>query len=106
MTQPQDHDHNLPPSAAEPAYKDGAIQRSAADQAREKAIAARLAIVPIRHRAAHERAVRGLSSPRQAIRSHCRMCCGWTAGEVDRCTDPGCPLYPYRLGRGRKGGGQ
>jgi len=33
-----------------------------------------------------------------AIRSHCLECVGYDRAEVERCTDPGCWLYPFRFG--------
>lgn len=47
------------------------------------------------------RAMRGRSLT-NGIRAFCQMCMGWDdfrAGVRD-CTDPACPLYPYRPYRG------
>ena len=54
--------------------------------------------VPSRYRGLYDRAMRGRSR-QAAIRAHCLMCVGWQSREVALCTAPGCPLYPYRLGR-------
>lgn len=32
----------------------------------------------------------------RAIRLHCIECMNFNRLEVDKCTDPLCPLYPYR----------
>ena len=37
--------------------------------------------------------------PMAAIRQHCLECCGGSSKEVERCTAPGCNLYPYRFGK-------
>jgi hypothetical protein len=39
---------------------------------------------------------------RKAIREFCLQCVGWSASEVDNCTMPECPLYPYRSGAGKQ----
>ena len=36
---------------------------------------------------------------RAAVRLFCLACMGGTAGEVERCTVTGCPLYPHRSGQ-------
>jgi len=41
------------------------------------------------------------TSRKAAIRSFCLECMGYKTVEVKNCTDPGCPLYHWRL----KGGG-
>ena len=43
----------------------------------------------------------------KAIRLHCLECTGWSAYEVKKCTNPLCPLSPFRLGKvpGHKGKG-
>ena len=38
-----------------------------------------------------------------AIRAFCYECMGWNYYEVDKCTDPHCPLYPWRNPTARKG---
>jgi len=38
-------------------------------------------------------------TPEAAIQRHCLECCGETRLEVEFCTCPTCPLYPYRFGR-------
>ena len=46
-------------------------------------------------------------TPIKAIRAMCLDCVGHSAEEVKLCTDPLCPLYPYRFGKNpaRKGQG-
>ena len=39
----------------------------------------------------------------RAIRAQCIECFGGVQGEVERCTSPGCSLYPYRMGSKMKG---
>lgn len=49
--------------------------------------------------------VKGRNGSRKAaIRVKCLECCGFEEKEVRGCTDPGCPLYAYRLhgGGGKK----
>jgi hypothetical protein len=36
----------------------------------------------------------------KAIRSFCIECMGGSKAEIERCTAPKCPLYPWRLGAG------
>lgn len=57
----------------------------------------RRAEMPQRHRAAYDRAMSGRSR-KAAVSSFCRMYMGWrnAAREVRHCSDPACPLYPYR----------
>jgi len=52
--------------------------------------------VPERYQALYERAMTGRSR-RAAVRSFCLECVGYQSDEVKACTDPGCPLYPYRI---------
>lgn len=37
-------------------------------------------------------------TPLQAIKQWCYECSGENRAEVDRCTKPTCPLYPFRKG--------
>ncbi len=37
-------------------------------------------------------------SRRAAIRANCLMCMGYHSLDVQKCTAPACPLYPYRTG--------
>ena len=37
-------------------------------------------------------------TPNKAIRYQCLECVGWLPLEVKECTDPHCPLYPFRMG--------
>ena len=63
------------------------------DAARRKVLD-RLREMPILHRNTYLRALAG-GSPQSAIEAFCSMCVGWE--EVpETCTDPACPLYPYR----------
>ena len=62
-----------------------------------KGVAMRIQDVPERYRGLYRRAMTG-KSRRAAVRANCLMCCGWQFVEVERCTAPTCPLYPYRLG--------
>jgi len=41
-------------------------------------------------------------TPLKAIRYHCLECVGFNKEEVERCTCPLCPLYPYRMGEKKK----
>lgn len=43
------------------------------------------------------KAMRG-RNPTIAIKAFCEMCFGWEnrVEEIRECTDPACPLYPYR----------
>jgi hypothetical protein len=36
----------------------------------------------------------------QAIRLQCIECMGFQVGLIKDCPDKGCPLWPYRIGRG------
>lgn len=38
-------------------------------------------------------------TPMKAIRYQCLECVGWSFKEVELCTDPNCPLHPYRSGK-------
>lgn len=42
-------------------------------------------------------------SPRTAILAFCYECMGWNQAEVERCTSPECPLYPFRNRKATKG---
>ncbi len=53
--------------------------------------------LPAKYRQLYQRALDGRSR-RAAIRAHCLMCCGWQAVEVELCTAPECPLFPFRMG--------
>ena len=46
-----------------------------------------------------KRIVPGAGKLLRVIRQHCLTCMGGVASEVERCTDPRCGLFPYRLGR-------
>ena len=36
-------------------------------------------------------------TPKSAIRQFCRECFGFEKGAAEGCTDPLCPLYPFRV---------
>ena len=55
----------------------------------------RLAQIPVRQRPIFLRAWTG-KSRKAAIRAFCLECVGYESAEVNRCTAPACPLYPYR----------
>ena len=52
--------------------------------------------MPPKYRKSFCRAVDGLASPRDAIKSFCLECIGWETGEISRCTCYACPLWAYR----------
>ena len=56
--------------------------------------------IPQKFQKLYQRAKTGRSQS-AAIRSFCLECTGYEAEEVKLCTDPGCPLFEYRL-NGRK----
>jgi len=53
--------------------------------------------IPVRYVKMYARAMKG-KSRKAAMRMQCIECMGYVESEVDLCTDPGCPLYPYRSG--------
>lgn len=55
-------------------------------------------IPPPRQRPIFLRAWAG-KSRKAAIRAFCLECVGYESAEVNRCTAPACPLYPYREDR-------
>jgi len=44
------------------------------------------------------------AKPISTIRAYCIHCMGYVPSEVKKCTDPCCPLYPYRLRKRPKAG--
>ena len=60
-----------------------------------KMILRRLRQMPQTMRRAYLSAMKG-RRPVAGIRAFCFMCVGWQRGEVGRCSDPACPLHPYR----------
>jgi len=52
--------------------------------------------VPKKYKNLYEKAMKG-SSRRAAMKSFCAECVGYVSKEIEKCTDVGCPLYPYRL---------
>ena len=69
-----------------------AALRSSADEAR---IQDRLNQMPRWERATYKRAMAG-TSRQAAMDAFCSMCVGWDRKEVTLCSDPACPLFPYR----------
>ena len=59
---------------------------------------AKLAQIPPRQRPIFLRAWTG-KSRKVAIRAFCLECFGYESAEVNRCTAPTCPLFPYREDR-------
>jgi hypothetical protein len=55
----------------------------------------RLRQIPEVKRELYQRAMLGRDR-KAAMDAYCLECCGWVDEEVFLCTDPGCPLYPYR----------
>ncbi len=51
--------------------------------------------IPPKYRAMYKRAMSG-KSRKAAMRIFCLECFGYSEMEVSLCTDPNCPLYPYR----------
>ena len=60
-----------------------------------EAILFRLEQMPVTMRGNYLRAMTG-RHPAIGIRAFCFMCVGWTRGEAGKCSDPACPLHPYR----------
>jgi hypothetical protein len=58
--------------------------------------------VPERCRKAYDRAMSG-KSVTAGVKSFCLECVGYDREEVRLCSDPGCPLFPYRPGHDKKG---
>ena len=63
---------------------------------REAAIETKARKIPNSARGNYLRAVKGMASPRGAIKAHCMECMGWDRCEVRNCTALACPLYLYR----------
>ena len=55
----------------------------------------RIKQMPAPCRLTYVKAMRG-NSHAAAIKAFCQMCMGWHKAEVPLCTDPACPLFPYR----------
>lgn len=66
-------------------------------------VLARLEQMPPTCRLTYIRAMRGRSM-RAGIATFCAMCYGWDAHRqgISACTDPACPLYPYRPYQGEQ----
>jgi len=52
-------------------------------------------LVPKKYLKQYQKAMSGRSR-KEAMRAFCNECIGYQTGEVELCTDNGCPLYPYR----------
>ena len=85
--------NDLPESA--PGIINTAPDDSEAVQAKRTA---KLARIPPRQRPIFLRAWTS-KSRKAAIRAFCLECFGYESAEVNRCTAPTCPLYPYREDR-------
>lgn len=67
-----------------------------------QAILKRVENMPVTCRKTYLRAMTGKSRT-AAMKSFCRMCVGWQSKrQIADCTDPACPLYPYRPFREKK----
>lgn len=42
--------------------------------------------------------VTAMLTPRTAIKAFCMECVCWSRADVEGCTSPMCPLFPFRLG--------
>ena len=40
-------------------------------------------------------------TPQIAVRRFCKECVGGVLSEIESCSDPECPFYKYRNGKGR-----
>jgi hypothetical protein len=49
-----------------------------------------------------KKAPRAKLSRRKAIRELCLDCSAWSTKEVSQCAMTKCPLYPYRMGKGKQ----
>ena len=63
----------------------------------QEQIEKRLNQIPEFRRGAYRRAMTGKSRP-SGVKAFCEMCMGWenVTEAVRGCTDPACPLFPYR----------
>jgi hypothetical protein len=61
----------------------------------EEKIAKRRADMPSLYRGIYDKAMSG-TSRKAAMQAFCLECMGWQRKEVEHCTSPACPLYPYR----------
>jgi len=68
----------------------------------EEKVAKRRADMPKMYRGIYDRAMEG-NSRKAGIKSFCLECMGWVRKEVELCTSPACPLYPYRPSYGADG---
>jgi len=62
---------------------------------RETQIAERRKQMPAMYRGGYDKAMRGRSL-KSAVHAFCLECVGWQRKEVELCTSPACPLFPYR----------
>ena len=61
----------------------------------ENAIRRKLGMMPLSFRLTYLKAMSGRSLP-AAVKLFCLECFSWDKAEIDGCTAPACPLYPYR----------
>ena len=52
-------------------------------------------IIPSSMQNVYDKAMTG-NSRGSGVKAFCQECCGYDRYEVSLCTDPGCPLHPYR----------
>jgi hypothetical protein len=58
----------------------------------------RMAEMPKQYRNCYKNAMDGRHRA-AGIKAFCQMCVGWdktTISDIKNCTDPACPLFPYR----------
>jgi len=60
---------------------------------------AKLDQMPQTFRANYRRAMKGKSKA-AGVKAFCSECMGWNRKEVEKCTAPACPLFPYRPYKG------
>jgi len=51
--------------------------------------------VPEFFQSTYQKAISGKSKT-AAIRAQCQECTAYSRSEISLCSDPGCPLFPYR----------
>jgi hypothetical protein len=52
--------------------------------------------IPKKYIRVYNKAMTGRSR-KSAMKAFCQMCVSYQNGEIEKCTDTQCPLYPYRL---------
>ena len=70
------------------------------DKPQRTKVAHRLGQMPVTCRGNYLKAMGG-KAPVSAVKAFCLMCVGWQREHVRLCTDPACPLFPYRPFRDR-----